>query len=325
MIESASQLETGTPDIAISQPDAGSQSPRAKNSALWALIGLSVATDFLMIPMFSLFRQGPTLPQAIIVLGSFGCTLAQGSLLAAWLVWSDAPFSRRLLWHWIIAGCLCFIWLVGLVLAGPPHKVVESGFTIALIVPIVSLGAQFPLWAARFFFGWRLVQTTSAAADERPLSIRDLFIATLIVAVSFAVARLSPAAQQEPEFRFAWGIFMAVAATASAIAILPAAAMLLRPRPFDRAVKYSLSYASVYIALLWSTVVVVRIYGLGSLPPWFMLVGMTCLILAYSGTAILAAAVARERGYLLAWGRKPATFRATLAIQPDAAGPPAAM
>jgi hypothetical protein len=41
---------------------------------------------------------------------------------------------------------------------------------------------------------------------------------------------------------------------------------------------------------------------------------MTCLILAYAGTAILAAAVARNRGYLLAWGRKPATFRAALPI-----------
>jgi len=308
MIESASQLDPATPDIAIRRSDAGSQTPRATNSAWWALIGLSVATDFLMFPMINLFRQGPTLPQAIFLLGSLGCTLAQGSLLAAWLVWTDAPFSRRLLWHWIIAGCLCFIWLVGLVLAAPPHNVLEVGFTFALTVPIVSLGAQLPFWAARLFFGWRLVQTTAAAADERPLSIRDLFLATLIVAVSFAVARLSPAAQQEPKFRIAWGLFMAVAATVSAIAILPAAAILLRPRSFDLAVKYSLSYATVYIVLLWGTVAIVRIFGLTRLPPWFVLVGMTCLILAYAGTAILAAAVARERGYLLAWGRTSANL-----------------
>src|SRR5262249_15230859 len=107
---------------------------------------------------------------------------------------------------------------------------------------------------------------------------------------------------------FAWGIFMAVAATASVIAILPAAAMLLRPRPFDRAIKYSLSYASVFIFLLWGTVAVVRIYGLGRLPPWFMLVGMSCLILADAATALLVAAVARERGYLLAWGRRSANL-----------------
>jgi hypothetical protein len=42
--------------------------------------------------MVRVFDQGPTPPQAIIVLGSLGSTLAQGSLLVAWLVWSDAPF-----------------------------------------------------------------------------------------------------------------------------------------------------------------------------------------------------------------------------------------
>jgi hypothetical protein len=328
MIESTRKLEAAETEIAILPSDAGSHSPRVRNSTWWALIGLSVAADFLMLPLVRVFDQGPTLPQAIIVLGSLGSTLAQGSLLAAWLVWSDAPFSRRLLWHWIVAGCLCCIWLIGLALAAPPHSFLEIGFTVALTVPLVSLGAQLPFWIVRIFFGWRLVRITAppAAAPfaEQPLSIRDLLLATLIVGVSFAVARLSPAAQQEEEFRVAWGVFMAAAATICTIAILPAAAMLLRPRPFARAVKYSLAYASVPIILLWGTVAVVRFYGLtNKLPPWFMFVGMTCLILAYAGTAIFAAAVARDHGYLLAWGRKPATFRAALPIQPGAAGPPA--
>ena len=106
---------------------------------------------------------------------------------------------------------------------------------------------------------------------------------------------------------------MAAAATVSVIAILPTAAMLLRPRPFDRAVKYSLAYASAPIILLWATVAVVRYYGLTPrLPPWVIFVGMTCLILAYAGTAILAAAVARDRGYLLVWGRLPRRSRRLL-------------
>ncbi len=324
MIESARQLDAATPDIAILRPDASWHSPRANNSAWWALIGVCVAADFLMLPMVSLFDQGPTLPQGIIVPTLVGCTLAQGSLLAAWLVWSDAPFSRRFLWHWIIAGCLWCIWLVGLALGASPKQFREVGFTVALTVPVVSLGAQFPFWVARLLFGWRLVRTTAAPAREQPLSIRDLFLATFLVAASFAVARLSPAARQEQEFRFAWGLFMTVAATFSLIAILPAATMLLRPRPFNRAVKYSLAYASVPIILLWCAVAVVRFYGLTNLPPWFMFVGMTGLILAYAGTAILAAAVAREHGYLLAWGRKPAAYRVALPNQPDASDPPAA-
>jgi hypothetical protein len=318
MIESARQLDTAAPKIAILPPEASSHSPRARNSTWWALIGVSVVADFLMLPMVRAFDQGPTLPQAIIVMGSLGSTLAQGSLLAAWLVLSESPFSRRLLWHWVIAGSLCCIWLVGLALAAPRQNFCEVGFTVALTVPLVSLGAQLPFWFVRLLFGWRLVRITAplntAPSAEQPLSIRDLLLATLIVGVSFAVARLSPAAQKEEEFRFAWGLFMAAAATVSLIAILPAAAMLLRPRPFARAVKYSFAYACAPIILLWATVAVVRYYGLTDLPPWFFFVGMTCLILAYAGTAILAAAVARSRGYLLAWGHKPPTFRGALPI-----------
>src|SRR5262245_13890789 len=140
MIESAQQLDEEAPEIADRPPDAGLPTPRARNSTWWALIGVSVAADFLMLPTVKLFDQGPTLPQAIIVLGSLGSTLAQGSLIAAWLVWSDLPFSRRLLWHWIIAGSLCCIWLVGLALAAPRQNFREVGFTIALTGPIVSLG-----------------------------------------------------------------------------------------------------------------------------------------------------------------------------------------
>jgi hypothetical protein len=99
---------------------------------------------------------------------------------------------------------------------------------------------------------------------------------------------------------------MAAAAAVSVIAILPTAAILLRPYPFDHAVKYSLAYASAPIILLWATVAVVRYYGLTSrLPSWVIFVGLTCLICAYAGTAILAAAVARNHGYLLVWGRIP--------------------
>ena len=346
MIESARQLESTTRDVSVVQPDMHTRSMApaaasggckpagdsgaAKNSTTrgrlwWTLIIVSIATDFLTLPVVSTFKQGPTLFQAITGFSLVGCTLAQGSLLAAWLVWSDAPFSRRLLWHWIIAGSLCCVWLIGLALAAPPEGFQEVGFTVALTVPIVSLGAQLPFWFFRLFFGWRLVRITAPLAAregeapaEPPLSIRDLLLATLLVAASFAVARLSPAAQQEPEFRFAWGLFMTAAATFSLIAIVPAAAILLRPRSFERALKYGLAYAAAPIILITLTVAIVRYYGLANLPPWQLIVGLTCLIVSYASTAILAAAVARDQGYVLAWGRRPVIYQADLAAPPAA-------
>jgi hypothetical protein len=316
MMDSASQLQTAAVTLAAGNRH---RHPRAKSAAWWTLIALSIATDLLVLPTTRLFSSsaGFTLTQAVLTFGMFGSTLAQGSLLAAGLVWSEGCFHRRLLWHWIIAGGLCCIWLIGLALAAPPHKFQEIGFTVALTVPVVSLGAQLPLWMARLLFGWRLVRCDSAAADQ-PLTIRDLMIATLLVAASFGVARLSPAAQQEQEFRIAWGLFMTAAATFSLFAILPAAPLLLRSRPFGRAVMYGLAFAAVPIILLWSVVGFVRFYGLVRLPPWMFFLGLTCLVLCYALTAILAAAVARDHGYWLAWGRTPATCQAALAVPPAA-------
>jgi hypothetical protein len=132
---------------------------------------------------------------------------------------------------------------------------------------------------------------------------------TFLVAASFAVARLSPASQQEEEFRAAWGVFMVAAATFSTVAILPAAAILLRPRLFGRAVQYSLYLAAAPIAILWLSVIIIRLFGLTNRPPWFIFVGLTLFILSYAGTAILAAVVARDHGYL-GWGRNGALYLA---------------
>lgn len=295
MIESALEIDRG-PFVR----------PRM-SAAWWTLVGVSIPADFLMLPIVSAIDTPPTPPAAVLAFGMLGSTLAQGSLLAAWLVWGDGPFLRRLFWHWMIAGGLCCLWLIGLAMAAPPRDFREVGFTVALTVPIVTLGAQLPLWIVRLLFGWRLARIGEPHVAEQPLSIRDLLLATLIVAASFAVARLSPAAFQEPEFRFAWGIFMTVAAAFSALAILPAAAILLRPRPFERAVAYGLAYACWPVVLLWGSIVIIRIYGLTSLGPWAIYVGMTSLVFSYAGTAILASAAARECGYLLNWGRTPAS------------------
>lgn len=284
--------------------------PQLNGIAWWYLAGLSIVVDFSVVPLFVAFlglRAG-----LAVAFPLAGCLLAQGSLLAAWLAWGDGPFSRRLRWHWIIAGVLCSVWLLGLMLSSPPHKFREVGFTVALTVPVVSLGAQLPMWIARLLFGWRLVRAiapSSAAIEgvvtpaEQPLSIRDLLVATLIVAASFAVARLSPAAQQDDEFRFVWGVYMAVAAFVSLIAILPAAAILLRPGPFGLAVRNSLYLAAAPISLLWFVVAISLIYARGALAPWYEYVGASFFFLAYAGTAILAAAVARDQGYQLGWGR----------------------
>src|SRR5262245_20457377 len=78
----------------------------------WLLLAVCVLADFFLSPLFVGIGRTRSLANAwpLLVLG---CTLAQGNTLAAWLVWGDGPFLRRLAVHWGIAGALCAIWLAG--------------------------------------------------------------------------------------------------------------------------------------------------------------------------------------------------------------------
>jgi hypothetical protein len=278
------------------------------NKAWWLLVALSLVSDFAMLPIVSSLN-GPPGPLFACMFAVVGCTLAQGSLLAAWLVMADGPFLPRLLRHWTLAFGLWLVWFFGVALAAPAQKqLIEVGFTVACITPLVSLGAQLPLWVARHLFGWRFARSFGSSeqyAADAPLSIRDLMGATLVVAATFALARVSPAFfQEDGEYWPVLFVALAVASAASTIAILPAAAMLLRPRPFARGLALAGMYAWAYIGMIWLVVSIVRWYG-GPLPPYQVLVGLSLLVLSYAGTCSLAAYVARSRGYYLAWrGRR---------------------
>jgi len=240
--------------------------------------------------------------RAVLALAALGSILAHGCLLAAWLAWGDLPFGRRLLQHWIVAGVLCVVWLVGLVTSVRGRETPQVAFTVAMTVPIISLAAQLPLWIARQLFGWRLVRITGNQSPGRdsPWTIRDLLSATLIVAVSFAIARVSPAAIEAPGFKVVWLIGSAVACIVCAATILPAAIFLLRMQRHARGVKYAWTYAVVAILLEWLVITLVRWQGLTNLPPYFIFIGMSCLIFSYAATTLLAAKAARELGYRLA-------------------------
>ena len=266
--------------------------------AWWVLAAFAILADFAMVPIVSSVRNGPPSP---LLFCAVGCTLAQGSLLAAWLVLLEGPFWRRLVWHWCLALGLWLVWFVGLALAAPsPREIVDIGFTVACITPLISLGAQLPIWATRHFFGWRLAHLAADAppAKVSQLSIRDLLFATLVVAVTFAAARLAPALR-ENEFWIAIIVGLTIASIISTIAILPAAAMLLRPRPFRHALALTGGYTFTLIGLHWLVVGFVRWYG-GPLPPAVLHVGLSLLMLSYCGTCCLAAYVARQGGFYLA-------------------------
>jgi hypothetical protein len=272
---------------------------------LGLLIVLCLACDFFMAPALAVQGPGrPRIPGFPLFLAIVGCVLAQGCLLAAWLAWSDQPFWQRLTRHWIVAAILFVVWAAGLAL-GQRSEFAEIISFVGLSVPLVSIAAQTPLWFARQTLGWRLIRGEEKN-DTRPspLSIRDLMMATVLVAISLALARLAPGSN-DGEREFVWIVMFCMASIISAIALLPTSALLLRMQPLRRGMSFAGLYAGFWVGLLWLVVLVAWHRGFFPPPPLAFLVGVSCLILSFAATVILAAAAARALGYCLVWGRRP--------------------
>jgi hypothetical protein len=301
-------------DIPVTPSHPPAPKPRPRIILAWLIVPC-LACDFLMVPAISSLNGPPSVLHVAFVFGTVGCVLAQGCLLAAFLAWSDGPFLWRLRVHWLVALGLYLIWLVGLVLAfyrdpGAPNMAAS----VALGVPLVSVAAQFPLWLARQFWGWRLVreQADHMAADmvaDRKLAIRDLMLATLVVAVSLALARLAPLDGKDKDPGPPWLVACVVASVISSITLLPAGAWLMRPvgqtflsaAPL-RGLVWSILYAAAWIALVWIIVAAQWWFAL-PLAPRAIYVGISSLMFTFASTLILTALIARSRGYRLTGGR----------------------
>jgi hypothetical protein len=266
------------------------------------LVLVCLACDFLMVPVLAMVPARP-IPGFPLLLAIVGCVLAQGCLLAAWLVWSEQPFWRRLTWHWIVAVILYLVWAAGLAVSRPSQF--ASASFVGLSVPLVSIAAQLPLWIARQTFGWRLIRgDPKNDTGLAPLSIRDLMTATLVVALALALARMAPSPDGKG-LGMIWIIMFVMASAVSTIALLPAIALLLRTHAFQRGILFAGMYAVFWLVLLWLVLLVGRHQGLFRPPLLAVRVGVYCLIVSFATTVMLAASAARARGYRLVWSRPP--------------------
>lgn len=276
--------------------------PPAPRIALGWLFVPCLAADFLMVPVMSSLQGPPRELPAAIALGIVGCVLAQGCLLAAWLAWSDGPLLQRLARHWLIASGLYAVWLVGLALAIPRDvEAPQIASIVALGIPLVSLAAQFPPWAWRHLWGWRLVNDAAYSDPPRDkrLTIRDLMVATLIVAASLALARLAAPGDGHSVWPI-WAFACTVASIVSSISLLPAGALLLRIESLRRGLVWSGLYAAALISLIWIVVAAQWWFAPQTLIPRALYVGLSSLMLTFAATLTLAATIAKSRGYRLA-------------------------
>lgn len=238
---------------------------------------------------------------SFLVFWCVGVMLAEGFVLAAWLAWGDRPFWQRLLLHWVAAAVLGTVWLLGAIaMAGFRDGDIRDALeVIPFSLPLFSLAIQLPLWIARYYFGWRLVDTCADPSAARPMGTRDLMLGTVIVAVSLALARLAEGMNDNSEGWLVWAILTPSVAGISLVSVLPVAAGLLHSK------NVAIGLICIPIQTMVAFVVTVTIAAM-SAPRSFNLRDVffiASIIFGFAATLTASALAARAAGFRLAIGQ----------------------
>ena len=269
-------------------------------AGLWLLLGvagLSLLADLLLVPLTNVFKQRDW--GAVWVYACAGVIVAQGGVLTVLLAWGPGPFLMRLALHWCLAFGAFTVWLIGLGIAEGPRDLSDATWIVGPALPLISLAAQAPLWIARQWCGWRLVNRET---PSRPLLIRDLMVAMLLAGVSLSAARCVDGGRSiDQEFWLAWGIAIAISAGISTFALLPAGFCLLGVNQFTLGAVLTWSFAVLAVVALWAASL---FFGPRLRLSAWDLTGTSIVILSFAAMLVLAALTARTWGYTLIYVRR---------------------
>lgn len=256
--------------------------------------------DFLATPILDRGDDGPA-----ILLIIAGILLGQLGAMTFWLVWSEGTFIRRLAIHWGVAVALVACVLVGMIIAIPmppgyhPVDVWELIMPF-LVLPLVSLGVQIPLWPLRTHFGWRVQEDGLEPARERPkaLSILDILCGTSVVALSLGMARA--AVMSAPGlYVMVLAMWVVAAVCVSMVILLPAVTFVLRSKEAPIGIAMLFGYA-ILTAIIC---MVVAAAATGDGPPGEVIFALLLGCFAFTASMAAPLFVWRACGYRLVWPR----------------------
>ncbi len=249
---------------------------------------------------------GPNDPQAALVFMCVGAIGAQGALHAVWCVLAPVGFIKRLAVG-VGTGLILFgAWALGFLVSEkflPPdfREIVRTGL---LCLPLMAIAIQSPLWLARTCFGWRVARggDPSRPSGGATFALRDIFIATAVVALALSAARLAvpDSVSSDDEFLLPLAITVLAAAGISLLTTLPAVVATLRARRI---------WLALPAALLLDVMIVVGFIEIvsaieGSPPPWQAYVFLAYMAVSFFVCLSGVLLVARGLGFRLSWGRR---------------------
>jgi hypothetical protein len=183
-----------------------------------------------MMPVTTTLRPSPGfifgLGYLSLLLGSLG---GQAALLTVLVVWEAGPLWLRLVWHWGLALVAFSAWTFGFMVAlatefGQDNFPKEEFLAALLGLPLVALASQAIPWLLKFYFHWRIEHEDypSPPMAAQRLSIRDMIVGMIVVALTMAAVRAGkPATAEEGIYWAGWMIGIASAAGISLVCLTP--------------------------------------------------------------------------------------------------------
>ena len=251
---------------------------------------------------------------ALLVYMSAGCFISQLGLLAAWNVWGPPTYWWRVAIGWGVAAILYGVLVVA---AFVSSLFSDSAFSIKesppiLVLPLVSIFLEAPLWALKTMFGARFFR--GGEAPDRPLAISDFLVVMVVAGVALALARLGRHTVDigsETELWASLGVIGGIGAIIT-LTILPLLA-LTTTRVRSRVASLILTALVVIVLGVLPATVAYLIHG----GLWSGVMGLVgAFVMPASAFATIAAAfgVARLAGYRFQFG-KPGPMQSSVTTE----------
>jgi hypothetical protein len=272
------------------------------------LIGFAVL-DFLAEPVVEL--SGWQL-MGLLPLGLIGGQLA---LLAIWAVLGPQRWIVRLPVTFGLTLLLFLVLVSGMILTDGTQYAARDTRT-ALLVPLLFLAVQSPLWILRMALGCRILhaatETDASSMLSRQFGLSHLLGAMAVIAVALGLASLG---KQDTGTWAELLIMCLVFATWSALSTLPClwAALVARNKRIS-----TLAIVAYVLVLTLVVLLVSSVLG-GSAPPSGIGLAVLLLCAALMGSMLAVLHIVRKRGFVLV--RWKSEERAAGEDSPSGTGP----
>lgn len=282
------------------------RSPR--NGAIWLFLGCGAffaVANGMVFPMMSFSDPSEMLGLCFIAFwyAAFG---AQMALHAVWCVFVPLHWIKRFL-----VGATSALVLYAVLAVAFACYFVHLGFMgtedwLILVIglfclPLLLLAAQAPLWIMRIWFRWRIVHRDDGPSTPfQSLRIRDLMIATAVIAMALTAAQISQSFNGDGNI-VGMTIAALVVLAISAITVLPTVLATLRSRRLLLAMSVVLS---LDIAVVLCYMAILALFFDAPVTTWETYVGTPIITVGYFVISTSPMLIARKLGYRLLWGHR---------------------